>query len=75
MTYEIKKGVPIPDAATGGRPCKYPLSKLEPGDSFCVPIEDAKGKQVRQAVAAYSRRNGVSFVVRDTPKGTAVWRK
>lgn len=75
MTYEIKKNVPIPAAAGGGRPSKYPLAKMSTGDSFTVPIADATGKQVRMAVAAYGRRHGVGFAIRDVEGGTMVWRK
>lgn len=75
MTYEIKKNVPIPAAAGGGRPSKYPLAKMSSGDSFTVPLADASGKQVRMAVAAYSRRHGIGFTVRDVDGGTTVWKK
>ena len=75
MTYPILKNVPIPSAGVGGRPSKYPLGSLSQGDSFVVPVADATAKQVRQAVATYSRRNQVSFTVRDVEGGTAVWRK
>lgn len=75
MTYEIKKNVPIPSPSGGGRPSKYPLAKMNAGDSFTVPVTDATGKQVRMAVAAYGRRHAVGFAVRDVEGGTTVWRK
>ena len=75
MSYTIKKNVPIPAASTGGRPSKYPFGKLEVGDSFVVPYVDASAKQIRQAAAAFGRRNQMKFVVREIAEGTAVWRQ
>jgi hypothetical protein len=75
MTYAIQKDMPIPPAAKGGRPSKYPLAAMDAGDSFVVPLSDASAKQIRQAVAAFSRRTGGKFVVRDIGGGTAVWKK
>jgi hypothetical protein len=45
MSYEIKKGVPIPQIAGRGKPkkeCPYPFGEMSIGDSFEVTCDLAK---------------------------------
>lgn len=71
MTYEIKKGVPIP---IGTKSCtKYPFQYMEIGDCFFADPEI--GARVRNSVSAYNRTKHEKFVARKTADGRiGVWR-
>lgn len=56
--FKIEKNVPIP-GANGRR--KYPLHKMEVGDSFQFPEGDSA--KVSAAAGVYGRRNGMKFSV------------
>lgn len=74
MTCVIEKNVPIVEAKTG-RPkgcVKYPLDKMEPGDSFIVPFDDCR--RVSTYISRYGRENNKVFSRRRVPEGYRVWR-
>lgn len=56
--FKIEKNVPIP-VARGRR--KYPLHKMEVGDSFQFPKEDSA--KVSAAAWVYGSRHGMKFTV------------
>lgn len=72
MSYEIKKGVPIPTEykKNGGRPAKYPFDKMEIGDC----IEEKKPTFIGQASKRYGRKNAVKFITRTVGDMVRVWR-
>jgi hypothetical protein len=69
--FEIRHDVPLPRS-------KYPLSKMEVGDSFVVPLNGDTPKRVRSklssAAGQYKNRHGSRFTVRAVEGGVAVWR-
>jgi hypothetical protein len=72
MEIKIDKGIPLPVRKNSAGFEKYPLSKLEVGDSFAVKIQAAAiGHHVRKAAKALGRK----FVVRSEGTGSRVWRK
>jgi hypothetical protein len=76
--FKIDKTVPAPRDA--GRPNrKYPLDKLQIGDSFFVPAEEVNSiDSVVQSALRYGRRHGVKFTTRKVTEkgkdGVRVWR-
>lgn len=70
---EIEKDVPMP-ANAAGRKRKYPLDKLEIGDSFFVPFNVSNPAAVKAAVSHEGKRKSKSFVTRMEGDGIRVWR-
>ena len=68
--YVIEKDVPM--SSTVGRPPKYPLRMMEPGDSFFVEKGDRKSISV--SVSRLSKETGWIFRVRRVDGGVRVWR-
>jgi hypothetical protein len=74
MAYEIEKGVPVPEK---GRPykVKYPIAKMEIGDSFVIEADDAKTNSRKSYLYALSARAGIRVTTRKQPDGSLrVWR-
>lgn len=69
---EIQKGIEIPPPSFGGRPTKYPIKKMEIGDSFVVD------KSERNGMGGYFRNLGFKCttrnVVEDGKEVVRVWR-
>jgi len=65
MDIKIEKNVPIP------RRSKYPLDKLEVGDSFWVRANIANIRQISSKVAGVLKRK---FICREEKGGTRCWR-
>ncbi len=77
----IEKNVPIPPASTG-RPTFYPWDKMQPNDSFAVPVKNRKAATVQAALMGSARKfskahPGVEFTSRREADGKTVrvWRK
>jgi len=78
--YKIDKDIPVPEGGNR-KHSKYPLSSLEEGDSFFVPLTDlppwAK-KCISQAVSARAKRLGIKLLNRKVTEGGVdgwrVWR-
>lgn len=68
--FAIEKNVPM--SSTIGRPPKYPLRKMEPGDSFFVERGDRKSISV--SVSRLSKETGWIFRCRQVDGGVRVWR-
>jgi hypothetical protein len=72
--FEIEKGVPVPEKATGGRRPKYPFENMSVGDSFFVP---GKSKMA-STVASAEKRLGFKFkwavVTHKGVDGVRIWR-
>lgn len=69
--YEIEKGVPLPSK-------EFPLADMEIGDSFFVPVSDARDKlkkecRVRNIIPEY-KKQGRKFTVRTVAGGFRCWR-
>lgn len=67
--YEIEKNIEIPKPKFYrrgcGRPPKYPLGKMEVGDSFSISFQNEKlAQSFRTVVCQFGRRNEKKFVVR-----------
>jgi hypothetical protein len=56
MSYEIQKNIPIGGKQRGGAH-DWPLLKMEPGDSFLVPISEYSPCRVHQFLATVRSRN------------------
>jgi hypothetical protein len=71
MSFEISRGVPIPESTRGEN---YPFGELEPGDSFAVDVK--KRKSIQAGVSRYQRNHeGTEFVTRTMEDGTVrIWR-
>ena len=78
MMPQIEKNIPIPPEKGPGRPTKYPLDSMTPGDSFFVACAGEQrqiiAEQVRSAVFAYKKRRGGAFTTRCLPDGIRVWK-
>lgn len=82
---EIHSGIPIPETAGNrGRSARYPLMKMDVGQSFFVECpRDEEGRReertLRQTVSRYHRRmkdQGMRWVVSRQDESTiGVWRK
>ena len=75
MSFEVDRGIPLPPRLqAGGRVLKYPLDRMEVGDSFfCLT------PRVRESCSSYGKRAGRRFTVRkwkqdDGTNGFRVWR-
>ncbi len=68
-SYQIDKGIPIPESR--GRPGKYPFADMKPGDSVLIP-----GKRATQlgGPLAYHRGKGLELTSRTVEGGCRVWR-
>lgn len=73
---EIDKNIPVPEAARRGRPPKYPLAKMEVGDSFFLKTTgDPKKDQNRQStLRTRARGMGILLSIRSGEGGHRVWR-
>ena len=76
--YEIEKNVPLPGVVS-----RYPLDKMQVGDSFLIPAESAcdgnwtarEQSRVATAVRAVRETNpGFKYLTRATEDGLRVWR-
>lgn len=68
--YKIEKGVPIPDGGRG-RPTKYPLDKMDIGDSF-VAIAP---RHIFSIISFYGRHHGKKFTARKlNDREYRIWR-
>lgn len=77
MTFDIEKGVPLPEPPQRGRKgSKYPLADMQVGDSFLVPTmkPEERRQSLYQLVNTKGRAMGRKFVVRVADKGVRVWR-
>ena len=54
MTFEIKKGIPLPD-----RYRIYPFNEMQVGDCFDVPTD--KQSKVISAASKYGKDKGIKF--------------
>lgn len=79
-SYEIKKGIPVPDKASG-RPGRYPYGDLEVGDCLEIVVpQGTKSSSLQSRLSSSSRNFGSSlgrkFVTRQLANKTkvAVWR-
>jgi len=75
MDFKIESGIPIPSNARSGR-TKYPLDKLQVGNSFFVPIVSdlKKAKNLRVTFSARAKKKGISIVSIADETGVRVWR-
>lgn len=77
MEYLIEKNVPIPPKCPTGRKSRYPINKMEVGDSIFFP-DPIGPKAARAASGAGTRRKGQKFISRrlteNDQRGTRIWR-
>ena len=74
MEFKIESGVPIPNTARSGR-TKYPLDRLQVGNSFFVPMNDLKrAKNLRSTFSVRAKKKGISIVSIADETGIRVWR-
>jgi len=74
MDFKIESGVPIPSNARIGR-TKYPLDRLQVGNSFFVPLNDLKrAKNLRATFSSRAKKKGISVVSIADDTGVRVWR-
>ena len=80
---EIEKGVPMPpisDVGKKGRPSKYRLHDMKPGESIFLPEDKSGGIAHKATMAAqqHFHRWGGRFIVRPAIKdgvdGCRIWR-
>lgn len=72
MTYEIKKGVPMPKQTANA---KYPFKRMEKGDCFEFPINERK--RVVKAACMAALRMGSKVVFRSAvidESKAGIWR-
>lgn len=75
MPIEIEKDIPIPESNTAGRPAKYPLARMEVGDSFVVDLETNKYQSIKSAIHASANRQGIKACIRTiNDNQVRVWR-
>ena len=73
--FKIDKNVPISRSSFGR---KYPLSDLQPGESFFVPLTEGHQQYIQSRAWAYGKKHGLKFtcslVTEDGVRGIRVWR-
>jgi hypothetical protein len=70
---KIEKGIPIPKQRRGRR-STFPFDEMQPGDSFFVPVKDAKDKaRVMSKVGMYGRKTGAKLSTRTVTGGLRIW--
>jgi len=78
MSYEVSSDHPLPDGLTHrgrGRPSKFPLQKLEIGQSFFVPCSTPADKNAVSVSARYfAQKLKRKFTTRSVDGGMRVWR-
>jgi len=81
MTFEVEKGIQVPNQRRGRQPgtrnctkpkSKYPWAQMEVGDCFFVP--DGPDGVTAGALLSQASRLGLKAVTRREPNGTRVWR-
>lgn len=83
--YQIEKNVPAPNQGNFNGPVecsfrlKYPLDRMDIGDSFFVPLNGQKSLYVLQrrlssTATQYGRRHYMKFVTSGQGDGVRVWR-
>lgn len=73
MIYAIEKGVKVPTGRKyPDKRSKYPLRKMEIGDSFLIPHEQSAAAKV--TIYSYARSSGIKVKVRTLENGFRVWR-
>lgn len=75
VKFEIRKAVPLPMKASGGRPghSKYPFGDMEISDSILVGPDHKTA--VRSALTAFRKRNkDKQFATRVVGDGIGIWR-
>jgi len=73
MEFKIEKDIPV--GFTGHEHKyngKYPLSKMDVGDSFVVSVEQTES--IRATSAKYAKMTGTKFMTRKFEGGVRVWR-
>ena len=74
MEFKIESGVPIPNEARSGR-TKYPLDRLQVGNSFFVPTTALKKAQnLRATFSVRAKKKGIKIVSIADETGIRVWR-
>lgn len=69
--FKIEKGIPLPPVRK--RLIKYPLDKMEVGDSILVCEPDPS--RIRSTIWQFGRRNKIKFVSRAEHEGAIrIWR-
>lgn len=76
MSYIIEDNVPAPAKVARGRPCKYPILDLLPGQSFlaCENSDDKVIASLRSQMHRARKVTGGEFVAAKTDIGFRVWR-
>jgi len=77
MDFKIEKDIPIPVARNKNQP--FPVSELETGDSFFIPLEYIENHyknpdSVFSLFSVTGKRTGKKFTVRKMDGGYRVWR-
>jgi len=74
MEFKIESGVPIPADARSGR-TKYPIDRLQVGNSFFVPTSTLqKAKNLRASFATRAKKKSIKIVSIADETGVRVWR-
>ena len=71
--FKIESGIPVTAARSSAKP-KYPVDKLQVGDSFAVPCEKEKAVGRQVYMHALARAIGIKVTTRQTEDGIRVWR-
>lgn len=71
MSYEIEKGVPVPEQTGRGRSLKYPFPDMEIGDSILTETRSAFHAASNWASR---QKNGWKFISKKVEGGFRIWR-
>lgn len=79
MTFEIRKGVPLPAmAGRNAKPNLFPFAQMEIGDSILIPIKDYTSATVYSHRQRATKELGYRFATRKVKENdvtyTGVWR-
>lgn len=76
MSYKINKTVPVPEDFGSGAKMKYPLRRMEVGDSFFVPIGpgETEDRLVSRISSACYRIRPHRFTTKRVKGGARCWR-
>lgn len=77
MSFSIEQGIPIPNKHGSRTTIKYPLDKMNVGDSFLVECDSSdysETNKIRGRVQYQSKTVTGKFVTRKVEKGVRIWR-
>lgn len=71
---DLESGLPVPPPSNGGRPERYPFTKMKVGESFFIPTDEKERTRSAVLGAARLRLGAGRVATRSVDGGLRVWR-